>query len=83
VRFTTETGSVYVVDDRSICQKMTSTGKIVDTFKVFFMKAVPEIPTTWEELQDIPESVPVVGQHLFVSGRDTWWLSTAVVSVED
>lgn len=81
MKITTETGSVYDIED-GFCTKYNAEGQRVDAFKVWAIKSVPEVPITWEELHDLPVTSPVVGQHLYVSGKDLWWLSTTIVSVE-
>jgi hypothetical protein len=81
MKVTTESGSVYDIDDHGICIKTNADGERVHAFKVFTMKSFLTLPSSWEEIHQLPESRPKVGQHLFVSGRDVWWISTKVVSV--
>lgn len=78
---TTESGSRYEIS-RGILHKRDSTGRWVDSFKVFSMKAVPKDYTTMAQLYALENGDPEVGKHLFISGRDSWWLSTEVVSIE-
>lgn len=82
VRITTETGSVYDISDRGICHKMNKDGHCVDAFKPFVIKAVPDTVTTLGEVYELEDSEPVIGQRMFISGLNNWWLSTNVVSVE-
>jgi len=81
MRITTESGSTYSIQ-HNIVRKHDKDGRMVDAFKLLTMKSVPQVPITWEELHDIPETQPVVGQHAFISGRDNWWLTTKIVSID-
>lgn len=78
----TASGSVYEFDN-NICRKRNSEGTVIDTFKVFFMKAVPMSGiSTMEEVYDLPNGEPEVGKRLYLGGRDSWWLSTEVMRIE-
>lgn len=79
----TESGSRYEIDDHRICRKFNSEGTGVDSFKVFFMKAIPDTVTNLGEIWDHPNGEPEVGKLLYIGGKDGWWLSTKVVSIED
>jgi hypothetical protein len=82
MRIKTESGSVYTIE-HEIVRKHDADGRMVDAFKLWEMKAIPEVPITWEKLFDLPKTPPVVGQHAFISGRDSWWLTTKVVAIDD
>lgn len=78
----TESGSTYELID-NLCRKHNAEGTVIDTFKVYFMKAVPTSGiSTMEEVFDLPTSEPEVGKRLYLGGRDSWWLSTEVVRIE-
>lgn len=81
MRITTETGSVYEIDD-GLCIKKNAEGERIDAFKVWVMKPVPDDITTWEEIHDLPQGEPEVGKRLYLAGRDVFWISTQVVSVK-
>lgn len=83
MRITTESGSVYNIDSRGICIKSNSEGKQIDAFKVIAIKAIGENVSQWSDLAEIPNSSPVVGKRMYISGFNTWWVSTAVVKVEE
>jgi hypothetical protein len=83
MKITTESGSVYEIDSRGVCVKKDSEGKKVDAFKVFSLKPVPDNLTEWAELLEIPNSRPSVGKRMYISGLNTYWISTAVVRVEE
>lgn len=80
MRFTTETGSTYVVDlenqtwrkNRGFVERLHSYGAGVSVTRPW------ESPGDWEQ-----DRLPVVGEHLYVSNPDIWWVSTEVVEVEE
>lgn len=78
----TKSGSRYEIDDNGICRKFNSEGTGIDSFKVFFMKAVPTTVTQLGDVWDYPNGEPQVGMLLYIGGKDGWWLSTEVVSIE-
>jgi len=82
MKITTETGSVYDIDDNGICIKTNAEGRRIDAFKPFIIKPVPDHVTTLGEVYGLPEGNPVVGQRMYISGLNTWWISTPVVGVE-
>jgi hypothetical protein len=82
MKITTESGSRYEIDDRKICRKFNSHGSVIDSFKVFFMKAVPTTVTNLGDVWDHPNRDPEVGMLLYIGGKDGWWLSTKVTSIE-
>jgi hypothetical protein len=80
MRVTTESGSVYDIDGR-LCRKYNPQGVCVDTYKIYVMKAVPLTVLSMEEIYELPESEPEIGKRLYTSGKDSWWISTKVVSI--
>ena len=54
----------------------------MDAFKAFVIIPVPESVKIVKEVFTFPEGKPVVGQRLYISGLNVWWLTTLVVSVE-
>jgi hypothetical protein len=83
MRITTETGSVYDLSGSGICVKTNAEGRRVDSFKPFTVKPVPDSVHSWQEVHEIPNGDPVVGQRMYISGLNTWWLTTPVVSIEE
>lgn len=84
MKITTESGSVYEIKD-GLCNKYDSTGERIDAFKVWYMKVVPDWVTTAKEIYDLPDDTrrePEIGKRLYLGGKDTWWISTKVVSIE-
>lgn len=79
---TTESGSVYKIDERGIMNKYNADGVHVDAWKIWKMKAVPLEVKDMYEVFDLPYSEPEVGKRLYVGGKDAWWLSTPVVRIE-
>lgn len=82
LKVTTETGSVYDINESGICLKTDKDGRSVDAFKPFCLKPIPDGVLTMGEVYDLPEGDPVVGQRMYISGLNTWWITTPVVSVE-
>lgn len=83
MRITTETGSVYNIDDHGICVKTDKDGNRIDAFKPFTMIPVPDGTKTLKDVRELPHGDPIIGQRLYLSGLNVWWLTTNVVSVEE
>lgn len=83
MKITTESGSRYEIEDGGVCRKYNSNGTLMDSFKVFFKKAVPTTVTSLGEVWDYPNRDPEVGMLLYIGGKDGWWLSTEVISIEE
>lgn len=82
MRILTKSGSVYEIDDSGILKKYDSSGRGIDAWKIYQMKAVPLDVVDIKEIWDMPSSEPEVGKRLYVGGKDGWWLSTPVVRIE-
>lgn len=82
MKIVTETGSVYDIDDHGMCIKTDKHGKRVDMFKALVMIPVPNEVKVVREIYTLPQGEPIIGQRLYISGLNTWWLTTQVVSVE-
>lgn len=82
MKITTKSGSRYEIDDRGICRKYNEHGTNVDSFKLFFIKAIPTTVTSLAEVWDYPNREPEVGMLLYIGGKDGYWISTEVVSIE-
>lgn len=82
MKITTESGSVYEIDDSGIMTKYNAEGRGVDAWKVWHMKAVPTDVKDMKEVWDLPYSQPEIGKLFYVGGKDGWWLSTPVVRIE-
>jgi hypothetical protein len=79
----TESGSRYEIDDNNVCTKYNPEGTRVDAFKVYFTKALPEELTQLAQVWDYPYGEPEVGKLLYIGGKEGWWLSTKVTSIEE
>jgi hypothetical protein len=82
MKVTTESGSVYEINERGIMTKYNAGGHGVDSWKIWQMKAVPTGVKSMKEVWDLPYSEPEIGKLLYVGGKDGWWLSTPVVRIE-
>lgn len=76
----TESGSQYRIID-GVCKKYDPEGVMVDVFKVWSMKVIDRSDISWEDLHEAPEGEPVIGKSLYLSGKETWWITTPVKSV--
>jgi len=81
MKITTKTGSVYTIDD-GFCVKTDKNGNRVDAFKLWTMKSLPKHVKTWDEVHELPGGEPVIGECLYLAGKDVWWVSSAVVDIE-
>lgn len=85
VTITTESGSTYKLL-RNICHKQDAAGNMIDTFKVFYITGVTDADKNMDDVfkraQTEERRLPKVGERMYVSGRDGWWLSTKVVKVQ-
>ncbi len=80
VKFTTQTGSVYVVDLESLVWRKNK--GFVERLR--FYGAGKSVTTPWECPEDWEQDrLPVVGEHLYVGNSHIWWVSTEVVEVEE
>ena len=82
MKITTESGSVYEIDERGIMTKYNAEGRGIDAWKIWQMKAVPTDVKDMKEVWDLPHGEPEIGKLLYVGGKDGWWLSTPVVRIE-
>jgi hypothetical protein len=82
MKITTETGSVYEINDGRVCHKFNKEGIVIDAFKVFYMRVVPDGVLSMKEVYELPEGDPEVGKRLYLGGKDSWWFSTRVVKIE-
>lgn len=82
MKITTKSGGRYEIDDSGICRKYNEHGTCVDSFKVFFMKALPTTVTNHGQVWDYPNRDPEVGMLLYIGGKDGYWISTEVISIE-
>lgn len=89
MKVTTESGASYTLVN-GICTKVDHEGYDCGAFKVWTMKAIDtqlvdgkSMEEVWEVIYNTPIGEPEVGKRLFLSGRDEWWISTPVVSIEE
>jgi hypothetical protein len=82
IKIVTKTGSVYTINESGICLKTDKDGRSIDAFKPFCMKPIPKDVLTIGDVHALPDGEPVIGQRLYISGLNTWWVTTPVVSVK-
>lgn len=77
----TESGAIYDIDSGNVCRKYRD-GKLVDSFKAFFIRPVPDSVTEFKEIFELPEDELKPGDRLYISGKDAYWLSTKIDRIE-
>jgi hypothetical protein len=82
MKITTESGSVYEINDHGIMTKYNAEGRGIDSWKIYQMKAVSADVKDMKEVWELPQSEPEIGKLLYVGGKDGWWLSTPVVRID-
>lgn len=85
MKITTASGATYTINANNLCVKHSARENITyPAFKAFMVKSVPaDFAGTISDIYLLPEKAPTVGDLLFVSGRDEWWLSTPMTKVEN
>ena len=81
MKFTTESGSVYVVDTvRQFWQKNDGAVWRLHSYGAGASRTEPWVsPDDWQQ-----DRLPVVGEHLYVCGPSPkWWVSTKIVEVTE
>jgi hypothetical protein len=73
----TESGSQYRIFD-DFCKKYDADGVMVDSFKVWTIKGIEPGQESWESIHESDAEV-AVGKRMYISGKDSWWLTTPVV----
>lgn len=80
VKFTTETGSVYVVDLENRTWRKNK--GFVEHMRAY--GAGKTLTRPWESPDDWEQNrLPVIDEHLYVYNPDIWWVSTKVVEREE
>jgi len=77
----TEAGSVYEIDEHGICRKYRD-GKLVDSFKALSIRSVPNTVTKMDDVYELPDGELKIGDRLYISGINNWWLSTKIARIE-
>lgn len=82
MRIVTESGATYSIEN-GVCYKTGHDGEKHSPFKVWVTKAIDPNAKTWDEVYDAPLGPPEIGKRMYVAGKDDFWLSTVVVSIEE
>ena len=77
---TTETGSVYRIDlINRFWRKNDGPFERLSALQVGTTKCWPdEDPESWSTARK-----PEVGKHMYIASRDSWWVTTKIVSIEE
>lgn len=79
---TTESGTIYRIFGGRVARNNTSSFTLIKTPYCIDMEDIKDA-TTWTEIAAAPQHPIQVGKLLYVSGRDEWWLSTPIASIEE
>ena len=85
---TTKTGSQYLIDvEAQFWAKNREQWNRTWNLKIVDREAVAELPddaSVWEYIEDQERvELPVVGKAFYITGRDFWYVTTTVVSIEE
>lgn len=86
IKITTKSGSYYTIDRGYFAKNKTEWHSIQELY--FFDLGDIGIIRYWTEFfakaKDMEKTYePEVGKYMYISGRDVWWISTEIVSVEE
>lgn len=82
MKIATESGATYDIVN-GICYKTGHDGEKHSPFKVWVTKAVDPSAATWDEVHAFPDGPPEIGKRMLIMGKDEFWLSTVVVSIQE
>lgn len=79
-KLTTRSGSVYFIDEESSFWRKNN-----DQWeRIWQMHCIhPEDFMKWNNKEEYERLPLQVGKKLYIAGRDIWWLSTEIVSIEE
>lgn len=81
-KVTTKSGNVYDVDLDNGFAHFNSSSIRIWNFKSIPTEALATL--TWLSLSELPDSdIPVVGERMYISGKDEWQISSVVASFEE
>ena len=83
----TETGRTYLLDvEQGFWMRRSKVkGGYESWERLWQLKTGTDLSWPWQAPEGVWQDaeLPEVGKHLFVSSKDTWYVSTLVVSVEE
>lgn len=79
---TTKSGTIYRLFGGRVARNNTSSFTLVKEPYCINKEDVKDA-TTWTEIWAAPKHPIQVGLCLMVEGRDEWWLSTPIASIEE
>lgn len=81
-KITTKSGSVYRIQGGR-CAKNDNIMFTLIKEPYCIDKEDLKDATSWKDIFEAPQNPIQVGMLLYVHGRDEWWLSTPIVSIEE
>lgn len=65
------------------CLKTSNTGAKYDSFAIRTVSGLPaDFGGTLLDVFQMESKEPAVGERLFISGKDEWWISTPIISID-
>ncbi len=86
IELVTSTGAKYHIDlENQFWRKTSRDGHVGYWDRLWGYKRSPEFPKgfPWEADTGWESELPEVGQHLYITSRDQWWISTPIVEVNE
>ena len=86
MKIITKTGSEYVIEDGMFIKNGFQWHTISDMF-FFDIKDLDPTVKGWVDFWKFSKTMnkssePEVGKHMYIEGRDVWWITTEIVGVE-
>ena len=86
IKITTKSGSYYTIDRGYFAKNKTEWHSIQELY-FFKLEDLPKF-RSWTEFYEVSLNMlkishPQVGLHMYISGRDVWWISTEIISIEE
>lgn len=79
------TGARYQIDlEQSFWRKIDRNGNSYGTERLWDLQVGDSLAFPWNDPDAWKKSTtPQVDKHLFVSGRDIWWVSTTIIEINE
>lgn len=87
MKIKTSSGSEYLIENGMFIKNNHQWNSIWDMY-FFDLKDLDVSIKSWETYFEYAKTMPKtyepeVGKHMYISGKDVWWISTKIISVED
>lgn len=82
MKITTKSGSVYRIEGGRVWKNDNIAFTLVKEPYAIDFEDIEDV-TSWDDIFAAPKRSIEVGRHLYVHGRDEWWVSTPITSIEE